>query len=138
VVLYGFERFNGEVLWMDTDCVYEDRYFQVVSPEFPLNCRDDGGHLILYKKEKVTDRSDLSYQEAIDFMRISMAVGRAMYDVLGVERMNYEDLGNWGSMTLVEPRCIFTSWVVRGIRFIRSWVSTCFFIPRITQFTVDI
>jgi len=29
-------------------------------------------------------------------MRISMAVGRAMYDVLGIERMNYEDLGNWG------------------------------------------
>ena len=76
--------------------VYEDRYFQVVSPARPLNCRDDGGHLILQKKETVTDRSDLSYQEAIDFMRISMAVGRAMYDVLGIERMNYEDLGNWG------------------------------------------
>ena len=76
--------------------VYEDRYFQVLSPALPLNCRDDGGHLILLKKEKVTDRSDLTYQEAIDFMRISMAVGRAMYDVLGIERMNYEDLGNWG------------------------------------------
>jgi hypothetical protein len=25
-----------------------------------------------------------------------MMVGRAMYEVLGVERMNYEDLGNWG------------------------------------------
>jgi diadenosine tetraphosphate (Ap4A) HIT family hydrolase len=77
-------------------CVYDDKYFQVVAPEFPLNCRDDGGHLILIKKEKVTDRSDLSYQEAIDFMRITMIVGRAMYDVLDIERMNYEDLGNWG------------------------------------------
>ena len=75
--------------------VYEDRYFAVISPEFPLNCRDDGGHLILIKKERVTDRSDLTCEEAIDFMRISMAVGRAMYDVLGIERMNYEDLGNW-------------------------------------------
>ena len=80
---------------MDADCVYEDRYFSVVSPEFPLNCRDDGGHLILIKKEQVTDRSNLTYPEAIDYMRISMAVGRAMYDVLGIERMNYEDLGNW-------------------------------------------
>jgi diadenosine tetraphosphate (Ap4A) HIT family hydrolase len=77
-------------------CVYEDKYFQVISPEFPLHCRNDGGHLILVKKEKVTDRSDMSYQEAIDFMRISMAVGKAMYEVLGIERMNYEDLGNWG------------------------------------------
>jgi len=77
-------------------CVYEDRYFQVVGPELPLNCRDDGGHLVVVKKEQVTDRSDLSWQEAIAFMRISMAAGKAMYDVLGIERMNYEDLGNWG------------------------------------------
>ena len=81
---------------MDSDCVYEDKYFKVVNPPKPLNCRDDGGHLILFKIDPVTDRSDLTYQEAIDFMRISMAVGRAMYDVLGIERMNYEDLGNWG------------------------------------------
>lgn len=77
-------------------CIYEDRYFQVVAPEFPLNSREDGGHLVIVKKHPVTDRSDLSYQEAIAFIRISMAAGRAMYDVLGVERMNYEDLGNWG------------------------------------------
>jgi diadenosine tetraphosphate (Ap4A) HIT family hydrolase len=76
--------------------IYEDRYYQVVAPEFPLNCREDGGHLVVVKKEPVTDRSDLTYQEAIAFMRISMAAGRAMYDVLDIERMNYEDLGNWG------------------------------------------
>lgn len=81
---------------MDKNCVYEDKYFKVISPESPFNCRDDGGHLILIKKEKVTDRSDMTYHEAIDFMRISMAVGKSMYEVLGIERMNYEDLGNWG------------------------------------------
>lgn len=76
--------------------IHDDRYFQVIAPEAPLNCRDDGGHLILIKKTPVGDRSDLTWQEAIDFMRLSMSVGRAMYDVLGIERMNYEDLGNWG------------------------------------------
>ena len=76
--------------------VYDDKYFTVVAPELPLNCREDGGHLILMKKEAVSDRSELSCQEAIDFMRITMIVGRAMYDVLEIERMNYEDLGNWG------------------------------------------
>jgi diadenosine tetraphosphate (Ap4A) HIT family hydrolase len=81
---------------LDDDCVYEDKYFKVICPRQPLNCREDGGHLILIKKEKVADRSDLTYQEAIDFMRISMAVGKSIYDVLKVERMNYEDLGNWG------------------------------------------
>jgi len=55
-------------------CVYEDRYFHVVVPEFPLNCREDGGHLVVVKKIPVTDRSDMSYQEAIAFMRISTVV----------------------------------------------------------------
>ncbi|MBU2515683.1 hypothetical protein KJ966_30570 [bacterium] len=76
--------------------IYEDKYFTVVSPEFPLNCREDGGHLVLLKKERVDDRSELSWQEAIDFMRISMMTGRAIYEILEVERVNYEDLGNWG------------------------------------------
>lgn len=76
--------------------VYEDKFFQVVSPEFPLNCRNDGGHLVLLKKKPVKDRSEMDWQEAIDFARITMMVGKAMYTVLGVERMNYEDLGNWG------------------------------------------
>jgi diadenosine tetraphosphate (Ap4A) HIT family hydrolase len=80
----------------NTRAVYEDKYYVVIAPERPLNCRDDGGHLILIKKSPVSDRSDLTMEEAIDFMRISMAVGRAMYDVLKIERMNYEDLGNWG------------------------------------------
>jgi hypothetical protein len=35
-------------------------------------------------------------QEAIDYMRISMIVGKAMYNILKIERMNYEDWGNWG------------------------------------------
>ncbi|MEJ2245190.1 MAG: hypothetical protein P8Y80_03735 [Acidobacteriota bacterium] len=81
---------------MDENTIYEDKYFKVINPIQALHCRDDGGHLILIKKEKVRDRSDLTWREAIDFMRISMAVGRAMYDVLEVERMNYADLGNWG------------------------------------------
>ena len=81
---------------MDEKTVYEDKYFIVINPIPALHCRDDGGHLILIKKESVHDRSDLTWQEAIDFMRISMAVGKAMYDVLDVERMNYADFGNTG------------------------------------------
>ena len=44
-----------------------------------LNSRDDGGHLILVKEMPVNDRSNLTYQEAIDFMQMTMIVGRAMY-----------------------------------------------------------
>jgi diadenosine tetraphosphate (Ap4A) HIT family hydrolase len=80
---------------LESNRLYEDKYFAVISPAFPLNSREDGGHLILIKKDKVSDRSDLTMQEAIDFMRISMIVGKAMYNILKIERMNYEDLGNW-------------------------------------------
>ena len=73
--------------------VYEDRYFEVVSPEFPLNCRDDGGHLVLLKKEKVTDRSDMTYQEAIAFMRASMIIAQVgMWAVLHEIRSEYAQL----------------------------------------------
>lgn len=81
---------------MKDHSVYEDKYFEVISPVPALHCKDDGGHLILIKKERVHDRSDMTLQEAIDFIRVSMAVGKAMYDVLGVERMNYTDFGNLG------------------------------------------
>lgn len=81
---------------MKRDVVFEDIFFIVTRPSSPLNCRDDGGHLIMHKKDAVMDRSDMTAAEAVDFMRISMAVGRAMYEVLEIERMNYEDLGNWG------------------------------------------
>ena len=107
--------------------VYDDKYFQVIAPELPLNSRDDGGHLILVKKVPVSDRSDLTYQEAIDFMRITMIVGLAMHDVLGIERINYEDLGNWG---LDEPG--------GATRFTRFAGSICSSIQRATKSTKGI
>ena len=83
-------------LAIDENTLYEDKNFKVFNPIPALHCRDDGGHLILIKKESVHDRSDMTWQEAIDFMRLSMAVVKAMYEVLGVERMNYADFENWG------------------------------------------
>lgn len=81
---------------MKKNCIYTDKYFEVGVPGHPCNSREDGGHLILWLHNPVSDRSDLTVEQAIDYMRISMMVGRAMYDVLDIERMNYEDLGNWG------------------------------------------
>jgi len=46
---------------MTENAVYEDKYFEVINPIPALNCKDDGGHLILIKKEKVRDRSDMTW-----------------------------------------------------------------------------
>jgi diadenosine tetraphosphate (Ap4A) HIT family hydrolase len=64
----------------------------------------DGVHLILIKKEEVTDRSDSSYQEATHLVRMTMMVGRSMYDVLDIKRMNYQDLETGASMSRVGRR----------------------------------
>jgi diadenosine tetraphosphate (Ap4A) HIT family hydrolase len=64
----------------------------------------DGVHLILIKKEEVTDRSDSSYQEATHLVRMTMMVGRSMYDVLDIKRMNYQDLETGASMNRVGRR----------------------------------
>ena len=61
-----------------------------MSPAFPLNCREDGGHLMMIKKKTATDRSDLTIEEAVDFMRLSMA-------------------DNWGVDDQVAPKCICIS-----------------------------
>jgi hypothetical protein len=64
----------------------------------------DGVHLILIKKEEVTDRSDSSYQEATHLMRMTMMVGRSMYDVLDIKPMNNQDLETGASMSRVGRR----------------------------------
>jgi diadenosine tetraphosphate (Ap4A) HIT family hydrolase len=84
--------------------VYEDKYFVVVSLKYTLNCREDGGHLIIGKKMPVTDCSDMNYKETIDFIQVSTIVGKAMNKILGVERMNCEDLANWGLDDPKEPK----------------------------------
>ena len=50
---------------MDENTVYEDKYFLVISPVPALHCKDDGGHLILIKKENVHDRSDMTWQRQL-------------------------------------------------------------------------
>jgi hypothetical protein len=89
--------------------VYQFKYFVQSSPEMPHNCKDDGGHLVMWKREKVADRLDLPYQEAIDFMRISMAVGKAMYEVLGFHRKILVNTDNTKNIDATEVIPVFIS-----------------------------
>ena len=59
----------------------DDRYFQVIAPEFPLH-RRDGVHLILIKKEEVTDPLRFELSRGDSPHAITMMVGRSMCDVL--------------------------------------------------------
>jgi diadenosine tetraphosphate (Ap4A) HIT family hydrolase len=80
--------------------IYESKSFIVLSAETPLVDRNDGGHIIIEPKEKVSKRQDLSASQAIELMRLTIIAGAAMEKVMnqnGVDigRINYQDNGNW-------------------------------------------
>ena len=80
--------------------VFETRHFQIVTPEHPHVSRSDGGHLIINPKVPVEDRTQLSREQAIELMKLTMVAGEAMKTVLtqrGIDigRINYQDNGNW-------------------------------------------
>lgn len=80
--------------------IYQTKNFIVESVDRPHVTRLDGGHLKIYPKERVRDRTCLSPRLAIELMRLTMLVGEAMSIGLNnrgidVGRINYQDNGNW-------------------------------------------
>jgi len=80
--------------------IYETKNFIVESFDTPHVDRNDGGHIKIYPKKEIFDRTELTPKLAIEFMRITIIVGKAMEIGMtnrGVEiaRINYQDMGNW-------------------------------------------
>jgi len=67
----------------------------ISTPSHPLNCRLDGGHLVVEPRRVIRDRVDCTPSEAIELMAASMLAAKAMYAVLNVEKVNYQEMGNW-------------------------------------------
>jgi len=87
---------------------YETKNFIVEAPEKCHVSRTDGGHLIIRPKKDVKERWELSPKKAIELMRLSMMVGEAMITGLNkrgipVERLNFQDNGNWRIGTKKHP-----------------------------------
>lgn len=80
--------------------VYQTKNFIVESVDKPMITRMDGGHLIINPVNRISDRTKLAPQLAIEFIRLSMIAGEAMEIALNkqgidVGRINYQDNGNW-------------------------------------------
>ena len=80
--------------------VLETRHFTVLAPDQPHVSRGDGGHLIINPRVTVEDRTQLSREQAVELVKLTMMAGEAMRAVLsrrGVDigRINYQDNGNW-------------------------------------------
>lgn len=82
--------------------IYETENFTVERHPKPFVSREEGGHVRIFPKDKerVSKRRDLTPEEAIEFIRLSMVVGEALEVAMNrrgvrVVKINYEDLGNW-------------------------------------------
>ncbi|MBX3649873.1 MAG: hypothetical protein KF771_00700 [Burkholderiales bacterium] len=80
--------------------VYEARHFILKTLEQPHVSRSDGGHIVIDPKVAVEDRTQLTPEQAVELVKLTMAGGEAMKTVLtrkGIDigRINYQDNGNW-------------------------------------------
>lgn len=81
--------------------ICETENFYIQAAKRPFIDRTEGGHLYLFPKEAVRDRTQLSPRLAIEYMKLSMVIGEALVSAMsrrGVDIgiVNYQDMGNWG------------------------------------------
>lgn len=74
--------------------------FNVEVPEQPFVSREDGGHLRLMSTIKVKDRTELTYEQMIEYALLSEVIGKALKEGMtkqGIEvgNINWQEMGNW-------------------------------------------
>lgn len=81
--------------------IYETEDFYIQAASRPFIDRTEGGHIYLFPKVAVRDRTQLSPKLAIEYTKLSMVIGEALKSGMarrGVDIgiVNYQDMGNWG------------------------------------------
>lgn len=80
--------------------IYEARHFILKTLDQPHVSRNDGGHVVIDPKVAVEDRTQLTPEQAIELVKLTMVGGAALKTVLTrkgipIGRINYQDNGNW-------------------------------------------
>jgi len=75
--------------------LFSNQLVKIVTPIVPLNCQLDGGHLLVEPHRVFDNRMHASAEEAMQLMAASMLAARALTQVLEVEEINYQEMGNW-------------------------------------------
>ena len=76
--------------------LFSNPLVKIVTPVVPLNCLLDGGHLVVEPHRQIADRMHATAEEASQLMAATMLAGHALTQVLKVEKINYQEMGNWG------------------------------------------
>lgn len=99
----------GENNIMKSKIIYETKTFIVCVPNKTHISREDGGHIWITSREKYfASRLDLSPEEAIEAMRLTMLISEAMINGMkdrgiDIARINYQDNGNWAYLKGTKP-----------------------------------
>lgn len=80
--------------------IYETENFYIQAARRPFVDRAEGGHVYLFPKIAVRDRTQLSPRLAIEYTKVSMVIGEALVSAMsrrgvGIGIVNYQDMGNW-------------------------------------------
>lgn len=80
--------------------IYETENFYIQAAKRPFIDRAEGGHLYLFPKVDVRDRTKLSPSLAIEYTKLSMVIGEALVSAMArrgvtIGIVNYQDMGNW-------------------------------------------
>lgn len=80
--------------------IYETPNFILETREKPFVDRKEGGHIRIWSKLKISDRTKLNAEQAAEYMKLSMVAGEALTNVMkrqGIDIgiINYQEMGNW-------------------------------------------
>jgi len=119
--------------------IYQTNNFIVEAVDLPHVSRTDGGHLKIYPKVRLVDRTQLSPKLAIELMRLTMLAGEAMTNGLNnqgidVGRINYQDNGNWSVFKPEGPYLHIHLYGRAKSAIIHKWGDACHFPHRESGF----
>lgn len=81
--------------------IFETKHFTLERHPKPLVSREEGGHMRIFpKNHQISERRELTIEQATEFMLLSIVAGEALEKAMNekgvpVVKINYEDLGNW-------------------------------------------
>jgi len=80
--------------------IYETPNFILETREKPFIDRAEGGHIRIWSKLKISDRTKLTPEQAIEYTKLSMLAGEALNNVMSKQGIdigivNYQEMGNW-------------------------------------------
>ncbi|MCF6335931.1 MAG: HIT domain-containing protein [Spirochaetales bacterium] len=90
------------------ELIYESNSFMVSAYGRPHVSREEGGHIIISAKEDINDRTELTPEQAKEYIRLSMLIGKAMEIAMNIRgvpvvKINYADNGNWAFKNKNKP-----------------------------------